>query len=151
MVFSTLHTNTAIGAITRLRDMGVEPFLLSSSMVGILAQRLVRTLCPHCKEAYQPTAAEMETLGLTQSPPPTLYRPTGCEACNNLGYRGRTGIYELIDVDNVLREMIHNGDGEQAMEAHARVTRPSMFADALRRVLNGDTSVEEILRVTQEK
>jgi general secretion pathway protein E len=151
MVFSTLHTNTAIGAITRLRDMGVEPFLLSSSMVGILAQRLVRTLCPHCKEAYQPTPAEMETLGLTQSPPPTLYRPTGCEACNQLGYRGRTGIYELIDVDNVMREMIHNGDGEQAMETHARVTRPSMFADALRRVLSGDTSVEEILRVTQEK
>jgi general secretion pathway protein E len=151
MVFSTLHTNTAIGAITRLRDMGVEPFLLSSSMVGILAQRLVRTLCPHCKEAYQPTPAEMETLGLTQSPPPTLYRPTGCEACNNLGYRGRTGIYELIDVDNVMREMIHNNDGELAMETHARVTRPSIFADALRRVLKGDTSVEEILRVTQEK
>ena len=151
MVFSTLHTNTAIGAITRLRDMGVEPFLLSSSMVGILAQRLVRTLCPHCKQAYQASAAEMETLGLTQSPPPTLYRPTGCEACNNLGYRGRTGIYELIDVDNVMREMIHNNDGEQVMEAHARVTRPGLFTDALRRVLNGDTSVEEILRVTQEK
>ena len=151
MVFSTLHTNTAVGAITRLRDMGVEPFLLSSSMVGILAQRLVRTLCSHCKEAYEPSGAEMETLGLTQSPPPTLYRPVGCEACNQLGYRGRTGVYELIEVDNVMREMIHNGDGEQAMEAHARVTRPSLFADALRRVLNGDTSVEEILRVTQEK
>jgi general secretion pathway protein E len=151
MVFSTLHTNTAIGAITRLRDMGVEPFLLSSSMVGILAQRLVRTLCPHCKEAYSATAAEMEILGLTQTPPPTLYRATGCDACNQLGYRGRTGVYELIDVDNVMREMIHNGDGEQALEAHARVTRPSLYSDALRRILMGDTSVEEVLRVTQEK
>ena len=151
MVFSTLHTNTAIGAITRLRDMGVEPFLLSSSMVGILAQRLVRTLCSHCKEAYPATPAEMETLGINQSPPPTLYHPVGCDACNQLGYRGRTGIYELIDVDNVMREMIHNGDGEQALEAHARVTRPSLYADALQKILNGDTSVEEVLRVTQEK
>ncbi len=82
---------------------------------------------------------------------PTLYRAVGCDACNRLGYRGRTGIYELIEVDNVMREMIHNGDGEQALEAHARVTRPSLFADALRRILNGDTSVEEVLRVTQEK
>jgi general secretion pathway protein E len=149
MVFSTLHTNTAIGAITRLRDMGVEPFLLSSSMVGILAQRLVRTLCPHCKEAYSATAAEMELLGLTQSTPPTLYHAKGCDECNQLGYRGRTGVYELIDVDNVMREMIHNGDGEQALEAHARVTRPSLYNDALRRILKGDTSVEEVLRVTQ--
>ena len=151
MVFSTLHTNTAVGAITRLRDMGVEPFLLSSSMVGILAQRLVRTLCPHCKQAYEPTETELNALRLPTSPVPTLYRAVGCDACNQLGYRGRTGIYELIDVDNVMREMIHNGDGEQAMEAHARVTRPSLYDDGLRRILNGDTSVEEVLRVTQEK
>jgi general secretion pathway protein E len=151
MVFSTLHTNTAIGAITRLRDMGVEPFLLSSSMVGILAQRLVRTLCPHCKQAYEPSETELNALGLPASPVPTLYHAVGCDACNQLGYRGRTGIYELIDVDNVMREMIHNGDGEQAMEAHARVTRPSLYDDGLRRILNGDTSVEEVLRVTQEK
>jgi len=151
MVFSTLHTNTAVGAITRLRDMGVEPFLLSSSMVGILAQRLVRTLCPHCKQAYQPTEPELKVLGLPTSPVPTLYRAVGCDACNHLGYRGRTGIYELINVDNVMREMIHNGDGEQAMESHARITRPSLYEDGLRRILNGDTSVEEVLRVTQEK
>ena len=151
MVFSTLHTNTAVGAITRLRDMGVEPFLLSSSMVGILAQRLVRTLCPHCKQAYEPTETELKALGLPLSPVPTLYHAVGCDACNQLGYRGRTGIYELIDVDNVMREMIHRGDGEQSMEAHARVTRPSLYEDGLRRILNGDTSVEEVLRVTQEK
>jgi len=150
MVFSTLHTNTAVGAITRLRDMGVEPFLLSSSIVGILAQRLVRTLCRHCKQAYEPTEPELKVLGLPASPVPTLYRAVGCDACNQLGYRGRTGIYELINVDNVMREMIHNGDGEQAMEARARITRPSLYEDGLRRILNGDTSVEEVLRVTQE-
>ena len=150
MVFSTLHTNTAVGAITRLRDMGVEPFLLSSSIVGILAQRLVRTLCRHCKQAYEPTESELKVLGLPASPVPTLYRAVGCDACNQLGYRGRTGIYELINVDNVMREMIHNGDGEQAMEARARITRPSLYEDGLRRILNGDTSVEEVLRVTQE-
>ena len=151
MVFSTLHTNTAIGAITRLRDMGVEPFLLSSSMVGILAQRLVRTLCPHCKQPYQATETELHALGLPAVPAPTLYHAVGCDACNQLGYRGRTGIYELIEVDNVLRDMIHNGDGEQALEAHARITRPSLYEDGVRRILNGDTSVEEVLRVTQEK
>ena len=151
MVFSTLHTNTAIGAITRLRDMGVEPFLLSSSMVGILAQRLVRTLCPHCKQPYQATETELQALGLPAAPAPTLYHAVGCDACNQLGYRGRTGIYELIEVDNVLRDMIHNGDGEQALEAHARITRPSLYEDGVRRILNGDTSVEEVLRVTQEK
>ena len=151
LVFSTLHTNTAIGAITRLRDMGVEPFLLSSSMVGILAQRLVRTLCPHCKQAYQPSETELEALGLPADPVPTLYHAVGCDACNQLGYRGRTGIYELVNVDNVMREMIHNGDGEQTLEAHVRLTRPSLFEDALRRILKGDTTVEEVLRVTQEK
>jgi general secretion pathway protein E len=151
MVFSTLHTNTAIGAITRLRDMGVEPFLLSSSMVGILAQRLVRTLCSHCKQPYEATETELKALGLPAAPAPTLYHAVGCDACNQLGYRGRTGIYELIDVDNVLRDMVHNGDGEQALVAHARITRPSLYEDGVRRILNGDTSVEEVLRVTQEK
>ncbi|MDX1823771.1 MAG: type II secretion system ATPase GspE [Thiohalomonadales bacterium] len=151
MVFSTLHTNTAIGAITRLRDMGVEPFLLSSSMVGILAQRLVRTLCPHCKQPYEATETELKALNMPLAPAPTLYRAVGCDACNQIGYRGRTGIYELINVDNVLRDMIHKGDGEQACEAHARITRPSLFDDGLRRILKGDTSVEEVLRVTQEK
>ena len=151
MVFSTLHTNTAVGAITRLRDMGVEPFLLSSSLEGILAQRLVRSLCEHCKIPYTASEAECESLGFNPEIPPELYRAKGCEHCNQLGYRGRTGIYELIVVDNTLRSMIHDGAGEQEMETYIRQTRPGIFTDGLRRILLGETSMEEVLRVTQEK
>ena len=151
MVLSTLHTNTAIGAITRLRDMGVEPFLLSSSLEGILAQRLVRKLCPACKEPYEPSQHELDSLGLTQEQAPTLFRPAGCPECNGHGYRGRTGLYELIRIDNHLRELIHSASGEQVMEEYIRQTRPSLFNDGLRVVLSGLTSAEELLRVTQEK
>ncbi|MBI3562655.1 MAG: type II secretion system ATPase GspE [Gammaproteobacteria bacterium] len=150
MVFSTLHTNTAIGAITRLRDMGVEPFLLSSTMVGVLAQRLVRLLCPACKRPHLPDAKECDLLDLATADPPILYEPTGCEQCNFLGYRGRTGIYELIEIDNELRSMIHDGAGEHQLEAHARQFWPSIRQDGVRRILLGDTSLEEVLRVTRE-
>lgn len=151
MVFSTLHTNTAIGAITRLRDMGVEPFLLSSSLEGILAQRLVRTLCHTCKEPYTANPADIETLDLDPTKEYTLYRPTGCDACNQQGYRGRTGIYEMLDVDNTLRGLIHDGASELEIEKHVRKTRPSLFTDGVRRILDGDTSTEEVLRVSQDK
>ena len=152
MVFSTLHTNTALGTITRLRDMGVEPFLLSSSLEGILAQRLVRILCEHCKQPYAPSEAEIQALGIEDpNSALSLYRPIGCEQCNYQGYRGRQGIYELIDVDYKLRSMIHEGASEQRMEKHIRKKHPSIFADGLRRILDGETSVEEVLRVTQEK
>ncbi len=151
LVFTTLHTNTAIGAITRLRDMGVEPFLLSSSIEGILAQRLVRTLCPDCKQPYEPTEAELDSLGLTREQAPTLFRPVGCPECGGHGYRGRTGIYELIHIDNHMRELIHSRSGEQAMEAYVRKTRPSLFSDGIRVLLEGNTSAKELLRVTQDK
>jgi len=151
MVFSTLHTNTAISAITRLRDMGIEPFLLSSTLEGVLAQRLVRTLCPHCKEAYEPDPKECATLKLDSKQTYTLYRPKGCSECNSSGYRGRTGIYELITIDNTLRRMIHDGSGEQDVEDYVRQSRPSLFDDGIRRILKGETSVEEVLRVTQDK
>ncbi|HHM04737.1 MAG TPA: type II secretion system protein GspE [Gammaproteobacteria bacterium] len=150
LVLSTLHTNTAVGAVTRLRDMGVEPFLLSSSLIGVLAQRLVRLLCPQCKQAHEASEAECERYGLPRSPRPTLYLPQGCAACKQLGYVGRTGIYELVDIDENMRTMIHDGAGEQAMEAHAHARHPSLFQDGLRRVLAGDTALEEVLRVTQE-
>ena len=150
MVFSTLHTNTAIGAITRLRDMGVEPFLLSSSMVGVLAQRLVRLLCPECKRPHVPSTAECDMLGLSPDDPPVLYEPTGCEHCNFTGYRGRTGIYELIEIDNNMRSLIHDGAGEHELEIHARQSWPSIRQDGLRRILAGETSLEEVLRVTRE-
>ncbi len=150
LVLSTLHTNTAIGAVTRLRDMGVEPFLLSSSLVGIVAQRLVRLLCPSCKRPTNASEKECETLGVSVAQAPVLYQPTGCELCNQLGYRGRTGIYELIEVDDDLRNMIHEGSGEHHMEAYARTKTPGIRDDGIQRVLQGDTSLEEVLRVTRE-
>ncbi|MFO8154622.1 MAG: type II secretion system ATPase GspE [Thiohalospira sp.] len=151
MVLSTLHTNTAIGAVTRLRDMGIEPFLLASSLVGVMAQRLVRLLCRECREPVTATDADRERLGLDpEGPEVTLYRAVGCEACNHLGYRGRTGIHEVIEVDGELRRMIHDGEGEQAMERHARTRTPAIGADGMRRVLAGETTLDEVLRVTLE-
>ncbi|WP_439858976.1 type II secretion system ATPase GspE [Pseudomonas sp. MBLB4136] len=151
LVLSTLHTNSAIGAITRLVDMGVEPFLLSSSLLGVLAQRLVRVLCPQCKEAYQADAAECAKLGVAAEPAPTLYHARGCSACHQQGYRGRTGIYELVVFDEHLRTLIHNVASEQDMTRHARTLGPSIREDGRRKVLEGLTSLEEVLRVTLEE
>ncbi len=151
MVMSSLHTNTAIGSISRLRDMGVEPFLLSSSLVGVLAQRLVRTLCPHCKEAYQATREELDLLDVPfDMDDVTLYSPKGCEKCHQHGYSGRTGIYELITIDETLRNLIHKGSGEIEMIKHARQFSDSIRQDGMKRVLKGDTTIDEIIRVTQE-
>lgn len=149
-VFSTLHTNTAVGAITRLRDMGVEPFLLSSSLIGVLAQRLVRILCKECRTPYQPDESECKLLGIPSDNPPTLYLPNGCEKCNQSGYEGRTGIYELIEVDDELKKLIHDGSGEHELEKYVRQHSPSIRADGIRRILAGETSLEEVLRVTRE-
>lgn len=151
LVLSTLHTNSAIGAITRLVDMGIEPFLLSSSLLGVLAQRLVRVLCPHCKQAYQADSAECTLLGLDAATPPTLYHARGCVECHQQGYRGRTGIYELVVFDEHLRTLIHNAASEQDMTRHARTLGPSIREDGRRKVLEGATTVEEVLRVTREE
>ena len=150
LVLSTLHTNTAIGSITRLRDMGVEPFLLSSSLIGVLAQRLVRLLCPHCKQPYSANTREIEILGVPPNQTTTLFQAAGCQHCHHLGYTGRTGIHELIIIDEPLRNMIHGGTSEQEMLLHVRQDSPSIRADGLRRVLAGDTSLDEVIRVTQE-
>jgi general secretion pathway protein E len=150
LVLSTLHTNSAVGAITRLRDMGVEPFLLSSSLIGVLAQRLVRKLCPVCKQPYQASAADCRLLGVDPANPPTLYAPQGCEQCNRSGYRGRSGIFELVLVDATLQSMIHEGRGEQDLERYARGFTPSIRDDGRLRVLAGDTALEELVRVTKE-
>ena len=148
LVLSTLHTNTAAGALTRLCDMGVEPFLLSSSLVGVLAQRLVRVLNPETRQAFTAGELERRLLDLKpDAPSPTLYRP-GRDAGG--GYRGRTGIYELILIDDSLRTMIHDGVGEQNIELYARKFTPSIRDDGLARVLKGETTIEEVLRVTRE-
>jgi general secretion pathway protein E len=148
LVLSTLHTNTAAGALTRLRDMGIEPFLLSSSLIGVLAQRLVRVLDPNTRTAFQAGEYERRLLGLAPGEPsPTLYRPGGQAGS---GYRGRTGIYELIVVDETMRTMIHDGASEQDLERHARLATPSIREDGLVRATRGETTVEEVLRVTRE-
>lgn len=151
LVLSTLHTNTAIGAVTRLQDMGVEPFLLSSSLIGVMAQRLVRLLCIECRVAHAPSTAECELLAIPAPSEHTIYRAAGCPACNHSGYRGRTGIYELIEIDDALRLMIHDRSSEQAMLAEARQRYPGIDADGRRRILAGETSIEEVLRVTAVK
>ena len=134
--------------MTRLVDMGVEPFLISSSLLGVLAQRLVRVLCDDCKRAYVADSAECALFGLDPSEAPTLYHAEGCDACRQLGYRGRTGIYELVLFDDALRSMIPTRATEQEMTAHARVLGPSIRDDGLRKVRAGVTTIEEVLRVT---
>ena len=148
LVLSTLHTNTAVGAVTRLRDMGIEPFLLSSSLIGVLAQRLVRVLNPASKEPFLAGEYERRLLNLEKSGPPvTLYRPSSEPGS---GYRGRTGIYELIAVDDHMRTMIHDGASEQDLERYARNSSPGIRDDGRRKVLAGETTLEEVLRVTRE-
>ncbi|MEX0708618.1 MAG: type II secretion system ATPase GspE [Woeseia sp.] len=146
LVLSTLHTNTAVGAVTRLRDMGVEPFLLSSSLIGVIAQRLVRVLDPETRVAYPARDYECSTMKMDPANPPTLYRPGENESG---GFRGRTGIYEVIAVDDEMRTMIHDGASEQHLERHARTMTPSIRDDGRRRVLDGVTTIEEVLRVTR--
>jgi general secretion pathway protein E len=150
LVLSTLHTNNAVSAVTRLRDMGVEPFLLSSSVVGVVAQRLVRLLCPHCKIPYAATPSECEEFGLSVANPPQLFKASGCEKCNSLGYHGRTSIYELVEVDEAMQSMIHDGMPEYELEAQARLKSPNIRQDGLRRILAGDTTIEEVIRVTRK-
>ena len=148
LVLSTLHTNTAAGALTRLRDMGIEPFLLSSSLIGVVAQRLVRVLSPETRHSFVASDYERRLLGLRpDQPSPTLYRPSGQAAT---GYRGRTGIYELLVVDDAMRTMIHDGASEQDLERRARMVTPSIRDDGLGKVLRGETTIEEVLRVTRE-
>lgn len=149
MVLATLHTNDAPSAMTRLVDMGIEPFLLASSTVGVLAQRLARRLCPHCKKPYQADASEQAMLGAKEAL--TLYQAVGCAECNQSGYRGRTGLYELMSVDEVLRSVIHEGADEMKIRAQASAQGMiSLREDGFLRVIEGETTLEEVLRVTRD-
>ncbi len=149
LVLSTLHTNSAIGALTRLRDMGVEPFLLASSLVGVLAQRLVRVLDPEHSELYAPSAVECALFGKPWSPELRFRRPLPGLA-RDAGYRGRTGLYELIAIDEPLRRLIHEGASEQTLLAHARQRSAALLDDGWQKVCAGLTSVEDVLRVIRE-
>ncbi|MEZ5573987.1 MAG: type II secretion system ATPase GspE [Halioglobus sp.] len=149
LVLSTLHTNTAIGAITRLKDMGIEPFLLSSSLIAVMAQRLVRLLCNDCKEKAEPNPAERELLRLgSDENDASVHRAKGCERCKYTGYRGRTGIYEMVEIDDAMRQMIYEGANEQDIMKVARQRYPGIESDGRRRILAGETSIEEVMRVT---
>ncbi|WP_035853732.1 type II secretion system ATPase GspE [Deefgea rivuli] len=152
LVLATLHTNDAASAITRLVDMGIEPFLLASSTIGVLAQRLVRTLCIECKQGYIASSDELKELELNTQEKITLYRAVGCPHCAQTGYRGRTGIHELLVVDEAMRTQIHNAANEQDIRSYAEsIGMSSLRKDALARVLEGKTSVEEMLRVTRSQ
>ena len=153
LVFSTLHTNDAPSAITRLIDMGVQPFLASAAVQGVMAQRLVRRLCPECKKPYEPDAEELRSLGLEPSAHTgaTFYRPGGCATCEGIGYKGRIGLFELLELAPALREMIFEG---QPLEDLVRSAESSgklrtLLADGARKIMAGTTSVSEVLRVTR--
>ncbi len=145
LVLSTVHTNSAVAAIARLRDMGVEPFLLSSTVTALVAQRLVRRLCDHCKTPYEPTASECTELGVKFGA--TFHKPTGCMQCQNIGYQKRVGLYEMVINDDTLRQMIHDGASETDMAAYAFKSRKTLLQSGADAILAGETSSEEVLRV----
>lgn len=153
LVLSTLHTNNAAGAVIRLVDMGVAPFLINSTVNGVMAQRLVRTLCVACKEPYQPDAAYLKSTGLDRHAKPgaPLYRPVGCPECRGSGWRGRAGLFELLVVDEPMRRAIIAGvDGSGLNKMAQESGMHSLFEDGLRKVVNGVTTLEEVLRSTQD-
>ena len=149
LVLATLHTNDAAGAVTRLVDMGVEPFLLSSSLLGVLAQRLLRKLCPSCKRGYAPDATE-RAFFKGQVAPEKIYAAVGCSECNGTGYHGRTGIYELLEIDENLRRMIHDQAPEHEVRQHViGHGMVNLREDGMRWVAAGESTLEEVLRVTR--
>jgi len=151
LVLSTLHTNDAPGALTRLVDMGVEPFLVASATSGILAQRLVRKLCQHCKEPYTPDDAELKSLGLGKVKKKlTFHKAVGCKKCRNSGYSGREAVFEILEMNEELRELVlKNASSDTIKRVAIKNGMTTLRHDGLRKVVNGITSVEEVLRVTR--
>jgi general secretion pathway protein E len=150
-VFSTLHTNDAASGITRLIDMGVEPFLIASSVNAFLAQRLVRTICQDCKEAFKPTAKALSKIGIKPAKLKggKLYRGKGCKACLDTGYRGRTGIYELLPVTNEIRKAIlTHAEANQLKEIALSEGMRTLLEDGIQKAIDGITTLEEVLRVS---
>jgi len=150
-VLSTLHTNDAAGAITRLIDMGVEPFLLASSLEGVLAQRLVRKICPVCREPYHPNEALLESLNnsIRIEPNTPLYHGRGCDECNRTGMSGRVGIFELLRVTESLRKLIASRPTTEQILSKASSDHVTMRHNGIEKILAGLTTPEEVLRATQ--
>lgn len=151
LVLSTIHTNSAAAAITRLRDMGVESYLLSSTLRGVLAQRLVRRLCTSCREPYQPSAVELDAADIKERAGVVFHRPTGCSVCRNTGYSGRVGIYELMTIDQTVRQLIHDDADENALAEAAFAIHDTLFQAGIARVLAGETSLDEVIRVSRKE
>jgi general secretion pathway protein E len=155
LVFSTLHTNDAAGAVTRLLDMGVEAFLVSSSVLAIFAQRLVRVICRECREPYRPDPSLVKEMGLDKVGDTTFegvfYRGKGCTACFQTGYRGRSGIYELLIIDDNIRTLIMSAADASVIRRKAiEQGMTTLFRDGVTKIVQGTTTVDEVLRVTQE-
>ena len=157
LVLSTVHTNDAAGAVTRLVDMGVQPFLVASSLTGILAQRLVRRVCPDCRQQYTPTDAELKELGFTLASfkakfnTDRIYRAVGCPSCNRNGYRGRSGIYEFLFVDDDVRQLVlKNVDASTIKKSALAKGMTTLLDDGVRKIALGETTIAEVLSITQE-
>jgi type IV pilus assembly protein PilB len=149
LVLSTLHTNNASGAVIRLIDMGVQKYLVADAMVGVISQRLVRTLCPECKGGHITTKAEMELLGISE--PRKIFVPKGCPYCNNTGYKGRTAVHEILYIDDEIRFLIEKGESLEVIEKHA--TKSGMLnlqEVCAKKVLKGITSIEELVGISYD-
>lgn len=152
-ILSTLHTNDASSTVTRLLDMGVEPFLITSTLNAVLAQRLVRRLCPHCREEYEPSEAALHALSpdLTSHSIERLYRPKGCEACDRTGFRGRLCVTELLLMnDEIARLVLARAEAREIQRVAVGKSMRTMFADGLAKAQQGLTTIEEVLRATRE-
>ena len=149
LVFSTLHTNDAPGAITRLEDMGVPDYLVADALAGVIAQRLVKRLCPACKKRGKTNAKEMEILGITE--PVSIFRPQGCQFCNNTGYKGRIAIHEIMYMnENMKNEVARNKNLEVLREMAAKNGMISLWESCRNIVLGGVTSIQELMTLTSE-
>ena len=151
LALSTVHTNSSAGAITRLRDMGIESFLLASTLRAVLAQRLMRRLCPHCKTPFQPDAALLARLGLPADFSGSFYHPGSCDACARTGHSGRLGVYELLVINSDIKRLIHEQASEDAIERAAFTNAQMLFSNGMRHVLAGETSPEELLHVCRRE
>lgn len=154
LVFSTLHTNDAPSALTRLIDIGVKPFLVASSVQAVMAQRLIRVLCPNCKEPYEPDESELEAVGLKPEDleGKKVYQPRGCDECDGIGFSGRTGVFELMEMDSTIREMTFSGESTRKITEQARMSgMTTLLEDGVRKVLDGQSSFQEVLRVAQRE
>ncbi|MBW2246878.1 MAG: Flp pilus assembly complex ATPase component TadA, partial [Deltaproteobacteria bacterium] len=153
LVFSTLHTNDSASAITRLVDIGVEPFLISSSVLAVVAQRLIRVLCKDCKQPYTPDKSTLESIGITpdQFHEATIYRAEGCENCFRTGYKGRMGIFEIMLLDSSLKSLILTAyDSGRIKDAALNLNMVTLRQDGIQKVLRGISTIEEVIRVTQQ-